>query len=122
MDGTKTDAAEELKHNVGVCGLLFPEPVHVILPQPIGGSVKLIGKGLRSSKVYDPILSAEQLGQINSSPARAPFDGDTGKFRFCIEGMCLDLAYELAPHGSALQGSAISFRHSIPHEPILVHA
>jgi hypothetical protein len=76
---------EELKQNVTVYGPLFPEPVQVILAQPMGGSVKLIGKGLRTSAVYDPILSAEQLGQLNSSPAQAPFDGDAGKFRLGVE-------------------------------------
>ena len=54
--------SEELKQNVTVYGPLFPEPVQIIIAIPMGSSVKLIGKGVRSSTVYEPILSAEQLG------------------------------------------------------------
>jgi hypothetical protein len=49
---------EELKQNVTVYGPLFPEPVQVIIAIPMGASVKLIGKGIRSSTVYEPILKA----------------------------------------------------------------
>jgi hypothetical protein len=63
---------EELKQNVTVYGPLFPEPVQVILAVSMGSSVKLIGKGVRSNSVYEPILSAEQLGQLRSSPAQEP--------------------------------------------------
>jgi hypothetical protein len=56
--------SEELKQNVTVYGPLFPEPVQIIIAIPMGGSVKLIGKGVRSSTVYEPILSAEQLAQL----------------------------------------------------------
>ena len=56
---------EELKQNVTVYGPLFPEPVQIIIAIPMGSSVKLIGKGVRSSTVYEPILSAEQLAQLH---------------------------------------------------------
>jgi hypothetical protein len=56
---------EELKQNVTVYGPLFPEPVQIIIAVPMGSSVKLIGKGVRSSTVYEPILSAEQLTQLS---------------------------------------------------------
>jgi superfamily II DNA or RNA helicase len=88
---------EELKQNVTVYGPLFPEPVQVIIAVPMGASVKLVGKGVRSSTVYDPILSTEQLGQLHASPAREPFDGDAGKFRLGVEAMRLGLAYEYDP-------------------------
>jgi hypothetical protein len=58
---------EELKQNVTVYGPLFPEPVQVIIAVPMGGSVKLVGKGVRSNSVYEPILSLEQLGQLHAS-------------------------------------------------------
>jgi hypothetical protein len=48
--------AEDRKQNVTVDGPLFPEPVQVILAIPMGGSVKLVGKGIRSNTVYEPIL------------------------------------------------------------------
>src|SRR4051812_5476700 len=88
---------EDLKQNVTVYGPLFPEPVQIIIAVPMGSSVKLIGKGMRSNTVYEPILSAEQLGQLHASPAKAPFDGDAGKFRLGVEAMRLGLAYEYDP-------------------------
>jgi superfamily II DNA or RNA helicase len=91
---------EELKQNVTVYGPLFPEPVQVILAVSMGSSVKLIGKGVRSNSVYEPILSAEQLGQLRASPAQEPFDGDAGKFRLGVEAMRLGLAYEYDPYFS----------------------
>jgi hypothetical protein len=62
--------AEDLKQNVTVDGPLFPEPVQVILAIPMGGSVKLVGKGIRSNTVYEPILSPEQLRLLTASPAQ----------------------------------------------------
>src|SRR5579859_6223177 len=92
--------SEELKQNVTVYGPLFPEPVQIIIAVPMGSSVKLIGKGVRSSTVYEPILSIEQLGQLHASPAQEPFDGDASKFRLGVEAMRLGLAYEYDPYFS----------------------
>src|ERR1700733_15209210 len=85
---------EELKQNVTVYGPLFPEPVQIIIAVPMGSSVKLVGKGVRSSTVYEPILSADQLGQLQASPIQEPFDGDSSRFRLGVEAMRLGLAYE----------------------------
>ena len=92
--------AEELKPNITVHGPLFPEPVQVIVAIPMGASVKLVGKGTRSNSVYEPILTAEQLSLLTSSPAHEPFDGDARKFRLGIEAMRLGLAYEYDPYFS----------------------
>jgi len=59
---------EELKRNVTVYGPFFPEPNEVILAHPMGSSIKLIDKGIRSSTVYEPILNAEKISQLRSSP------------------------------------------------------
>src|SRR6202142_3708635 len=91
---------EDLKQNVTVYGPLFPEPVQIIIAIPMGSSVKLIGKGVRSSTVYEPILSADQLAQLHASPAQEPFDGDATKFRLGVEAMRLGLAYEYDPYFS----------------------
>src|ERR1700733_9814251 len=91
---------EELKQNVTVYGPLFPEPVQIIIAVPMGSSVKLVGKGVRSSTVYEPILSADQLAQLNASPSQEPFDGDASKFRLGVEAMRLGLAYEYDPYFS----------------------
>jgi hypothetical protein len=53
----------DIKPNVILRGPLFPEPVQVIIVTPMGDAIKLIGKGLKTGKLHDPILSAEQLVQ-----------------------------------------------------------
>ncbi len=62
--------------------------------------MKLVGKGLQSSRVYEPILSEQQLDLLTASPAQEPFDGDARKFRLGIEAMRLGLAYEYDPYFS----------------------
>lgn len=52
---------DQLKPNIIVRGPIFPEPVQIIITIPMGHSVKLIGKGFKSQKVYEPILNADQL-------------------------------------------------------------
>ena len=83
-----------------VYGPLFPEPVQVIVTVPMGSGVKLVGKGVRSNTVYEPILNAEQLALLIASPANEPFDGDARRFRLGIEAMRLGLAYEYDPYFS----------------------
>jgi SNF2 family DNA or RNA helicase len=92
--------AEELKANLIVRGPLFPEPVQLLVVIPMGASVKLIGKGVQSNTVYEPILNADQLALLKASPTREPFDGDAKKFRLGIEAMRLGLAYEYDPYFS----------------------
>jgi superfamily II DNA or RNA helicase len=88
---------DDLRQNVTVYGPLFPEPVQVIVTIPMGDSIKLIGKGTRTSRVYEPILSLDQLAQLHASPVQEPFDGDANKFRLGVEAMRLGLAYEYDP-------------------------
>lgn len=86
-----------LKPNTIIRGPIFPEPLQVITTVPIGDSIKLIGKGLKTNQVYEPILSKEQLGQIIITPEKEPFDGDSVKFRLGVEALRLSLAYEYDP-------------------------
>ena len=90
----------ELKPNSIVRGSIFPEPVQVILITSIGNSVKLIGKGLNTGKVYEPVLTDTQLAQLQVTPEKHPFDGDPDKFRLGVEAMRLGLAYEYDPYFS----------------------
>jgi SNF2 family DNA or RNA helicase len=89
---------DQLKPNITVRGTIFPEPVQVIVTVPMGDSVKLIGKGSKSGKVYEPILNAGQLEKLEASPEKEPFTGDSKKFRLGIEAMRLGLAYEFDPY------------------------
>ena len=70
----------QIKANTILKGPLFPEPVQVIVTVPMGDAIKVIAKGLRTSHVYEPVLNAEQLRQLEVSQEKEPFDGDTHKF------------------------------------------
>src|SRR5579859_3935607 len=89
---------QDLKANLVISGPLFPEPVQVMMTHDMGNLVKVIGKGLRTDKFYDPILDFDQLANITASPEKEPFDGDPVRFRLGIEGMRLALAYEHDPY------------------------
>lgn len=91
---------KDLKPNTIVRGPLLPEPVQVITVIPMGDSIKLIGKGLNTGLVHEPILSAEQIVKLVISPEKEPFDGDPLRFRLGIEAMRLALAYEYDPYFS----------------------
>ncbi len=91
---------DQLKPNVVVRGAIFPEPVQVIVVVPMGDSVKLIGKGLTTGKVHEPILNAEQLASLEATPDKEPFDGDAHRFRLGVEALRLGLAYEYDPYFS----------------------
>ena len=55
---------DQLKPEHIVTGSLLPEPVKIISLVPMGDSIKLIGKGMRSGKVHQPILTAEQIAEL----------------------------------------------------------
>ena len=90
----------QLKPNVIVRGPILPEPVQVLVVTQIGSSVKLIGKGLTTGQVHEPILNAEQLAALEATPEKEPFDGDSGRFRLGVEALRLGLAYEYDPYFS----------------------
>lgn len=60
----------ELKANVIIHGPIFSGPVQVIMTVPMGGSVKLIGKGLHTGQVREAILSPEQLAKSSRHPGK----------------------------------------------------
>jgi hypothetical protein len=86
------DASPQLRPNAIVRSPLFPEPVKVILTQPVGADLRLIGTGLHTGRTYQPILSAAQLATLLVSPERQPFDGDSNRFRLGVEALRLGLA------------------------------
>lgn len=92
--------AEDLKPDKILRGPIFPEPVQVIVSTPMGGAIKLIGKGINTNKVYEPILTPEQLATLATTPDTEPFDGDPQRFRLAVEAMRLALAYEYDPYFS----------------------
>ena len=92
--------AEDLKPNKILRGPIFPEPVQIIVCIPMGDAVKLIAKGLNTSRVYEPILTPDQLAALETTPDTEPFDGDPLRFRLAIEAMRLALAFEYDPYFS----------------------
>jgi superfamily II DNA or RNA helicase len=91
---------EQLKLDVVVRGPIFPEPVQVIAVVSMGASVKLIGRGIISNLVHSPVLTSDQLAQLEATPENEPFDGDPGRFRIGVEALRLGLAYEYDPYFS----------------------
>ncbi len=89
---------DELKANIVVRGGIFPEPVKILVVQPLGDSIKIIGKGMQSGQVHEPVLNAAQVEKLQANPEAEPFDGKPLHFRLGIEAMRLALAYEYDPY------------------------
>ncbi len=88
---------DQLKPGIVLRGSIFSEPVKVLTVMPIGKSIKLIGQGLNTNQVHQPILTIKQLAELESTPEQELFDGNADKFRHAIEAMRLGLAYEYDP-------------------------
>ncbi|MCY4211060.1 MAG: helicase, partial [Gammaproteobacteria bacterium] len=91
---------EQIKAGAIVRGHVFPEPVEIITTIPMDGAIKLIGKGIKTSQAYQPILSSEQIAELEAAPEKEPFDGDPHRFRLGVEAMRLAIAYEHDPYFS----------------------
>jgi superfamily II DNA or RNA helicase len=102
----------ELKPDIIVSGSLFPEPVKIITVTPMGSSIKLIGQGLQSNGLYQPILNPEQIAKLNATPTSEPFDGDAWRFRLGVEALRWGLAHEYDPFFSL----AIARVDPLPHQ------
>jgi superfamily II DNA or RNA helicase len=87
----------QLKPDVVVTGPAFSEPIQIITTVQVGDAVKLIGRGLRTNQVHDPLLTPAQLAALTASPEHPAFDGDPQRFRLGIEAHRLGLAYEYDP-------------------------
>ncbi len=85
-----TTQFDQLTAGTIVRGPLLPEPVEVITTIPLGPSVKLVGRGVRTGQVHDPILSAAQVAQLSVTPSEQPFDGDATRFRLGVEAARVD--------------------------------
>ena len=90
----------QLTPNAVVTGPVFPEPVQIIVVEPLGESVRVIGRGMHTNTVHSPVLNASQVASLSVTPEREPFDGDSKRFRLGIEAHRLALAYEYDPYFS----------------------
>src|SRR6476646_4380769 len=80
-----------------VRGPTLPEPVEVVAVIPLGESLKVIGRGVSTGLLHDPVLTATQIAQLEISTDRLPFDGDARLFRLGIEAHRLGLAFDYDP-------------------------
>jgi hypothetical protein len=83
-----------------VTGPLLPEPVEILSMTPLGSSVKLIRRGLKTNQVHTPVLCQEQLAESIVSPVQRSCDGDPELFRLGVKAQRLGLAYEYDPYFS----------------------
>jgi superfamily II DNA or RNA helicase len=90
----------DLKPNIIIEGPFFSEPVQIIALTPMGKSVRISGRGMKTNQFYQPILNPEQLAKLTATPEAEPFDGDSKLFKLGIEAMRLQLAYEYDPYFS----------------------
>ncbi|MGD9561204.1 MAG: DUF1822 family protein [Pyrinomonadaceae bacterium] len=86
-----------IKPNVILVGSLFNEPVRVITAYPVAEKLKIIGKGLNSGQVHEPVLSAEQIATLEITSDTPTFDGNPLRFKLGVESLRLKLAYEYDP-------------------------
>ncbi|MBN2396706.1 MAG: DUF3883 domain-containing protein [Candidatus Atribacteria bacterium] len=95
------DIYTKLAPDTLIRGSIFPELVKIISVVPVGDSVKLICEGMNTGKVHQPVLTPEQIEQLEIIPVdKKAFDGDAIKFRLGIEAIRLELAYEYDPYFS----------------------
>ena len=78
-------------------GPTLPERIEVLAVIPIGNALKIIGRGTSSGLTFDPVLTADQVAQLEVSTDANPFDGDARLFRLGVEAHRLGLAYEYDP-------------------------
>jgi hypothetical protein len=80
-----------------VRGPTLPEPVEVLTLVPLGESVKIIGRGIKTGLTHDPVLTPIQLALLTISAEQEVFDGEARLFRLGVEAHRLGLAYEYDP-------------------------
>lgn len=76
MAGKTSMEPVDLKPGVIIRGPVIPEPIQVVAVIPMGGSTRILGKGLETGQFHDPILSPEQIVLLIARPENLPFDGD----------------------------------------------
>ncbi len=88
----------EVRAGVVVRGPVFPEPVEILVVQPLGADLKVTGAGKSTGQVHQRVLTEAQLAHLTASPDTEPFDGDPARFRLGVEAHRLALAHEYDPY------------------------
>jgi len=101
---------KRLKPNTIIKGNLFPEQVHVLMVEPFGNAIKLVGRG-DSNQYYDKVIPFDKLSEIEFVE-QDTYNGDAVKFRLAVEALRLGLAYEYDPYFSL----SIAWVDPLPHQ------
>ncbi len=90
-------AVPSITRGTVLSGPTLSESIEVLVVSPMGASLKIVGRGPQTGRLYDLVLTPEQLEMLEVSAEREPFDGDAGRFRLGIEAHRLGLAHEYDP-------------------------
>ena len=55
---------EQIRQGITISGPFIPEAMEVLAVVPFGSSLKVIGRGTKTGRSYDPVLSPEQIAQL----------------------------------------------------------
>lgn len=91
---------ETIRPGMVVSGSLIPEAIEVLAVVPMGASIKVVGRGIKTGLTHTPVFTAAQLAQLTISAEQEPLDGDAKLFRLGVEAHRLGLAYEYDPYFS----------------------
>ena len=91
---------DQIRQGITISGPFIPEAVEVLWVVPFGSSLKVIGRGTKTGRSYDAVLSSEQITQLKVSGEAEPFNGSALHFRIGVEAHRLGLAYEYDPYFS----------------------
>ena len=78
-------------------GTILPEPLRIVLVQPLGNQWKIGGVGLHTGQYHERVLSEYQISTLQVLPIVEPMDGNPDKFRLGIEAYRLALSHEYDP-------------------------
>jgi len=78
-------------------GTILPEPLRIVLVQPLGNQWKIGGVGLHTGQYHERVLSESQISTLQVLPVVEPMDGNPDRFRLGIEAYRLALAHEYDP-------------------------
>ncbi len=88
----------DLKPNIIIQGAYFPEPIFIAALSPVGNSIKIMGKGMKTNSFYEKTLDDSQVELLSANPEKLLYDGNAHKYRLHIEALRLGLAYEYDPY------------------------
>src|SRR5271165_2523162 len=91
---------EQIRQGITISGPFIPEPMEVLHVIPFVTSLKVIGRGAKTGRSYDPVLRPDQIAQLKVTGESEPFDGSAQHFLIGGEAHRLGLAYEYDPYFS----------------------